>query len=110
MRYIVQRKVFFSIMIKFYAKEKGQKIDLKSSLLNYFRFKIYLMNSNRSKNIQSKRRSCYNEMVRMVKKMRLSIWCLITMIRIIGSNRARSHIMKENTKNGVTEILPDNII
>ena len=36
-------------MIKFYAKEKGQKIDLKSSLPNYFRFKIYLMNSNRLK-------------------------------------------------------------
>ena len=36
-----------------------KKIDLKSSLLNYFRFKIYLMNSNRLKNIQSKRRSCY---------------------------------------------------
>ena len=46
----------------------------------------------------------------MVKKMRLSIWCLITMIRIIGSNRARSNIMKEKPKNGVTEILPDNII
>ena len=30
-------------------RKKDKKIDLKSSLPNYFRFKIYLMNSNRLK-------------------------------------------------------------